>query len=317
MPKSLNKMRIIFSILFVLFLTGVYGQDAAEKYGQAKAYEKDYRFKKAVKLYTEAINIDPDNQYYHLDRGLLLMKLDRPEAAREDFYDVVQLDLENVKAWQALGDYYLYKDNPDSTIYCINKSISFDHASSQTIQNLIIRADAFMLQEKYEDAYQDFMNIIEVDSANTRVLRNLAYTLHELDKPKESIHYLRKIAENNPGDVESLINVGYAMTQIGLYRESIEYFNTVLGYDKDQPYALSNRSYALFKIGETEQAFRDVNSSIKNDPQNSYGYWVRGLINIKKGNDSKACKDFALAEKFDFKEEMKDKITKYKSQVCK
>lgn len=311
-------MRIILSILFLSFISAFNAQeDASAKYGQAKAYENDFRYKKAIKFYSEAINLEPDNKYYHLDRGLLLMKLDRPDAAKADFIDVVEIDLENVRAWQALGDYFLYKEVPDSTIYCINKSISFDHSSAYTVSNLIIRADAYMLQEKYEQAYSDYMNIVEVDSANTRVLRNLAYTCHELDKPKESIYYLRKIAENNPGDTEALINVGYAMTQIGLFRESLVYFNTVLDYDKDQPYALSNRSFALFKIGELEQAMKDATNSIKNDPQNSYGYWVRGSIYAKKGNATKACKDFNQAEKYDFREEMKEQISHSKSEVCR
>ena len=309
-------MKLLAIYFLTVFNFSVSGQDGELKHDQAQAYERDYRFKKAMKLYSEAISLEPSNAQYYLDRGLLFLKLQRAEEAKQDLQKVVSLDLQNVKGWQAMGEYYLFKEFPDSAIFCINRSISFDWENKLNKKNLMIRADAYMLKEKYPDAYEDYLELVKTDSANHRVLRNLAYTLHHMDRDKECIHYLKKIAMNNPGDTESLINVGYAMTQIGMFQESMEFFNTVLDYDDSQPYALSNRAYAFYKQGFDDAALKDLKQSLANDPKNSYAYWVKGLISVRKGDTKKACKEFKKAEKFDFSEDNKVRIEESINTNC-
>ncbi|MEM7161556.1 MAG: tetratricopeptide repeat protein [Bacteroidota bacterium] len=301
-------MKLITIYLFTLFNFNASGQEAEKLNSQGKVYEQDYRFKKAIKLYSEAIDMEPNNANFYLDRGLLFLKLERPVEAKADLAQVVSLDLQNVNGWQAMAEYFLYKEVPDSAIFCVNRSISFDWDNKNQVKNLMIRADAQMLRGKFPLAYDDYIEVVKTDSANTRVLRNLAYTLYHMDRDKECIHYLKKIAKNNPGDTESLINVGYSMTQIGMFQESMEYFNTVLEYDKGQPYALSNRAYAYHKQGFDDAAMKDIKQSIGNDPKNSYAYWVRGLISVSKGETKKGCKDFKKAEKFDYREDNRKTI---------
>ena len=84
---------------------------------QGKVYEQDYRFKKAIKLYSEAIEMEPNNADFYLDRGLLFLKLERPVEAKSDLSKVVSLELQNVKGWQAMAEYFLYKEVPDSAIF--------------------------------------------------------------------------------------------------------------------------------------------------------------------------------------------------------
>lgn len=312
-PRSMKFLTLCIITIISLQLSG---QDGVHKHKMAKAYEKDYRYKKAIKLYTEAIEADPLNSVYYLDRALLRLKIDRMDPAKEDLIKTVSLDLQNVKAWQALGDYYLYKGIPDSAIMCINRSLSFDWENRYHYKNLMIRGDAYMLRGSYADAYENYMELVKNDSVNTHILKNIAFSLSHMNRDKECIYYLQKIAKANSGDTEALVNVGYSMTQIGMYTEAMEYFNTVLEYDKDQPYALSNRGFALLKLGSLEEALRDLDRSIKNDPKNVYGYWVRGLVHLERGNSKKACQDFDKAEKFDFYEELKGKIEESKTLSC-
>ena len=309
-------MKLLAIYCLSLLNLNISGQSGEQKYDQAKAYENDYRYKKAIKLYSEAISLEPSNSNYYLDRGLLYLKLERIEEAKFDLQTVVSLNAQSVKGWHGMGEYYLYKQMPDSAIYCINRSISYDWDNELTNSNLMARGDAYMLKEKFPDAYEDYMVIVKKDSANTRVLRNLAFTLHNMERDKECIHYLKKITMNNPGDIESLINVGYTMTQIGMFQESLEFFNTVLEYDDDQPYALSNRAFAYYKQGYDSEALKDIKNSLANDSKNSYAYWVRGLIEIKKGNTAKGCKDLKRAEKFDFDELNRDNIQDAVDEHC-
>ena len=311
-------MKLIALYIFAIFSLNISGQDGTEKYKMAKAYEKDHRYKKAKNLYSEAIALEPSNAVYFLDRALLLLKMDKMDEAKVDLISTVGIDLQNVRAWQALGDYYLYKEIPDSAIMCINRSLSFDWENRYNYKNLMIRGDAYMLRKSYAAAYDDYMELVKKDSVNTQILKNLAFALSHMDRNKECIYYLQKVAKQNSGDTEALVNVGYSMTQIGMYSEAMEYFNTVLEYDKDQPYALSNRGYAFFKLGSLDEALSDLDRSISNDPRNAYTYWVRALVQRARGNSKKACQDFDKAEKFDFNEDLKDKIQESKNEYsCK
>lgn len=89
----MNRLTVLLTITALCLLTGFRNPPGAARFMElgAKA-QSDGNPAKALELYTEGINLEPDKPSYYLTRAFLLLKLDRKNDALFDFTRYIELD---------------------------------------------------------------------------------------------------------------------------------------------------------------------------------------------------------------------------------
>lgn len=121
--------------------------------GLADAYLAVHKYPKAVKLYTYALSLDPENIYLHLKKASVLNSLKMHDLAIESIDQALALDATCEACYPNRGYYKL-------------------------------------LSEDYEGAIKDFDETLNVEPNDAYTLNNKGFALHKLGKTKEGLQLI-------------------------------------------------------------------------------------------------------------------------------
>ena len=124
-------------------------------------YEKLAKHEEAIGSYDKAIEIDPDNVYAWNNKGTALGELGRHDEALKCFDKILEIDPENAHAWN-------------------NKGVALGRLS------------------RYDEALECFSKAIEIDPNNARIWSNKGATLGELGRYDEALRCYDKAIEIDP-----------------------------------------------------------------------------------------------------------------------
>lgn len=156
------------------------------------------------------------------------------------------------------GMIYEFQDEIDSAIWFYEEVLFTDSLHIPSLNSLGMLYGDF---EYYEEAYQLFYKLIEIDSS--------------LILPYSNIIYYKGLEGN--------------------YSEALKIAKEVLPLSTDSieiALILNNLSFAQYNLNQLEDAYRSVTSSLKYLEENSYAYRNLGLIYLKQEKIEKACDNF-------------------------
>ncbi len=240
------------------------------------------KYKEAFEVYTRAIETNPKFSYAYNQRALLLMKFRETEAAIVDF----------------------------------NTALGFEKADTVRLSLLLNRGVAHKDIRKFEEAYDDFIAALKLDSSNVGILNNLAAVCDEVGKGDQTLVYLSKILSLDSTFIGAWVNIGFKYQEMGKHDTAIRYFNKALQIDPDEPLTYNNRAYSKLRSGDIPGALSDVNRSIKLYPGNSFAFRNRALIYLAMKRKTDACSDIEQALKLGFTKMYGDEVEKMKREHC-
>lgn len=248
----------------------------------AYAYTDLKKYQEAYDAYTLGINRTGYGNFLINGRGNLLSSLQQNEAAIRDL------------------------------------SLAVEYAPHDTIKKiaLVNRAAALMMIREFEQAYDDLLAAVKIDSTDAAVYINLGALSDEIGKGDMTLHYYEKVLELDSTFIEIYVNIGFKYQSMGQHDKAVECFNKVLASKPDDAFAYNNRGYSKMMTGDLKGAMDDVNKSIKLYPANSYAYRNRALIYLKMDKKDKACEDIQEALIKGFTSMYGDEVLSLQKQHC-
>jgi tetratricopeptide (TPR) repeat protein len=146
---------------------------------------------KALKLFTKAKDLDPNNPKAYLALGRLWFMAGKKDQARVNFIKAIDLDPKSDEAYFQLG--------------------------------LILRSDGNL-----EEAESMFLKALDFHPNNPNVYNNLGVTLLEQQEFLHAIKYLEKALEIYPEHINARFNLAMSLWGSGKTREAIEQYNLIL-----------------------------------------------------------------------------------------
>ena len=224
------------------------------------ANRKDYDG--AIDNYTKAINLDPKNVGFYINRGYVYYKKgDYPQAIK-DCTKAIELDPKNAAAYINRGYVYYKKGEYIQAIADCTKAIEIDPKLATAYNN---RGAAYKNKGEYNEAIADFTRAIELD----------------------------------PKYAKAYSNRGYAYSNKGEYDEAIADCTKAIELDPKYAAAYNNRGAAYNHKGEYDKAITDCTRAIELDPKYAKAYNNRGNAYNNKGEYDKAAADFEKARELD------------------
>jgi len=204
---------------------------------RGKKFRDDGEYEKAIKKFSEAINIDPSNAFAYGGRGYTYALNGQDDLAIEDYTKSIKL-LENDIAWlyERRGLCYECKDQYDLAIESYNEAVRI--APNEPL-NYFSRGCAYEQKGQYELAIENYTELI-INNRDTF--------------PKAFPCQLRAYAYSNNGQYELAIND---------YSEAIK-----LEPNNADIYAWRGSVY--IKLGDKEAAKKDFDKAFSLDPENEF-----------------------------------------------
>ncbi|XP_022237987.1 transmembrane and TPR repeat-containing protein CG4050-like isoform X1 [Limulus polyphemus] len=200
------------------------------------------RLEEADALYRQAISMRADYIQAYINRGDILIKLNRTQEAQEVYERALQFDSSNPDIYYNLGVVYLEQRKATQAMVYFNKALAIDPNHEQALMN-----SAVLIQESGNTrlrhiAYERLQHLLEKGKTNERVyfnlgmlamdekhtakaeiwfkkaiqiredfrsaLFNLALLLSDSQRPLEAVPFLKQLLKHHPDHVKGLILLG-------------------------------------------------------------------------------------------------------------
>lgn len=161
---------------------------------EAKEYYNREAYDVAIKLYTQALEIDPNNDLTYNDRGVAYRRLDQLEQAIVDYNKAIQL-------------------NPNASAYYCN------------------RASAYYNSKQYEPALADLNKTIQLDPNDYDAYYYRGLTYYNLKQYEPALADFNKLIKFLPDDVDLLYNRALTYEQLKEYKKALKDYKKILKLD--------------------------------------------------------------------------------------
>lgn len=263
------------------------------------------RLEEADGLYRQAISMRVDYIQAYINRGDILIKLNRTKEAQEVYERALSLDATNPDILYNLGVVFLEQGRPGDALMYFNKALELDPDHEQALMNSAIliqesgnsklRQLAFerlelllnkgranervyfnlgmlsMDDKKVEEAEQWFHLAIQVKNDFRSALFNLALLLTDSNRPLEAVPHLQKLLQYHPDHIKGLILLGdIYINHMKDLDKAQQCYERILSLQPDHVQALHNLCVVQVERGALYQAEACLLRALKLAPGESY-----------------------------------------------
>lgn len=182
-----------------------------------------------------AVQLQPQNQQFHVALGFALSRLDRPADAERCFREALRLTPNHAATWSHLGDVLAVQDRLGEAIDAYRETLGRQPNHAETHNNL---GNALQRLGRIDEAVDHYRQAVLVNPTYTLALNNLGAAFYRLGHLDEAISSYRRALMTDPDLGPGHENLGRALLRAGRYEEGWrehELGRRMEGYRFDQP----------------------------------------------------------------------------------
>ncbi len=276
----------------------------------------------ALKDYTQAISIKPDDDRLYNARAQVYYELENYDLADKDYQKMIDLKEGDVMGYMGLGRnanaQNRYEDAIKQFDY-VNK-LEPDYSSAYSF-----RAESYIGLKKYNEAIDDVITALGIDYDDKafytlRVLADSAFNqtvsklkVQHVKEPKEmawaydlgivyetakkyspAITYYKECLAHEP-DAEIAFRIAYCLNKMGDYDRSLNYCNQAIAMDSTDTEYLYFKANVLDDSGKSAEAIKVMDDYIAQHPDEYAAYYSRGCFKYYSGNTEGALEDYTMS----------------------
>ena len=142
----------------------VLGGDSLERTCYEKALYGNTGTKRAIDICNDAVEnftTHKNRPANHINRGVLLMRSGKLEAARRDYEKAIELNPDLRDAYVNYGALLIQMQDYDAALTALNKAVEGEH-TKHLHEALYNRAIAYDRQDRFREAYLDLKRALEL-----------------------------------------------------------------------------------------------------------------------------------------------------------
>ncbi len=300
---------------------------------RARIHSKLKQYLEALRDYTAAEQIDPNDVQIVRDKVELFLKTNQPDKVMESLAPriksdgetpeflvlqaramllkksfseaerllkkAVYLDQSYASAFLFLGELRVRERDYDGALEHLNRALALD---PKLIEAYKQRAKVFLELGEPARAGNEVIQAIRLDPADGELFllkgkSNLAVSLYE-----QAVEDFGSAMKSLPGDFRPFFYRALAYLRLGEYSAALEDLEKALREKPNSPRALTMRGIAFYHLGQKTRALEDFNQSVSLDPYDPVLLNNRGYYMYKTGRLAEAIEDFekALRAKDDY-----------------
>lgn len=276
----------------------------------------------ALKDYSQAINIVPDDDRFYNQRAQVYYEQGKYDLADKDYLKMISLKEGDVMGYMGIGRnanaQKRYEDAIKQFDYVVKLEPNYSSAYS-------FRAESYIGLKKYNEAIDDVISALGIDRDRKAFyeLQELADSAFEqtvaklkvqkIKEPNEqswdydlgivyeraakynkAIAYYKESLEKE-SNIITASRISSCYDDLGDYDKALEYCNQAIALDSVKANYLYEKANILDNAGRTQEATKTMSDYIANTPDEPAGYYQRGWFKDHSGDIEGALEDYTMA----------------------
>jgi tetratricopeptide (TPR) repeat protein len=213
----------------------------------------------ALRFFSEAIRLDPDNLQNYLDRGSVHAELGQHDQAIEDYRESLRRDPHHYWA-------------------------------------LIWKGTSHLARQEYDQAEQDFDRAMQLRPNEAPPYWGRGRVFSARGEHDQAVaEYNRSLELDSRPAATTYLDRGIALARLGRLEEALNDLNEAIGQDPQREEAFVARGQVFLDLGDLGSAFNDFSDAIRFDPRMADGYFGRAQVHLDEEDYAKAIADFSQA----------------------
>jgi tetratricopeptide (TPR) repeat protein len=271
--------------------------------------EKEKRFKEAIKLFDNVIELDKKNSNEknsnaYNNKGSSLIELGWYEEAKRCIDKAIELDANNANAWNNRGRILANSSNYQEAINYYNKAIEItkgNHRESWNNKGIAIANLAKLTDEQkyFSEAERCYDKAKKIDNAFVNALNNKAMlyvNTHNFVKAEEIIDESLKISEENKEEnVDTMDKKGIILLHLEQYDEALSWFKKATKKNPENKISRYHMGNVYMKLKKYDEAIECFDDSLKDNLNFAEAHNGKASALFNKGNQKEAAKEVKRA----------------------
>lgn len=276
----------------------------------------------ALKDYSQAINIVPDDDRFYNQRAQVYYEQGKYDLADKDYLKMISLKEGDVMGYMGIGRNANAQKRYGDAIKQFDYVVKLDQNYSSAYS---FRAESYIGLKKYNEAIDDVINALGIDRDRKAFyeLQELADSAFEqtvaklkaqkIKEPNEqswdydlgvvyeraakynkAIAYYKESLEKE-SNIITASRISSCYDDLGDYDKALEYCNQAIALDSVKANYLYEKANILDNAGRTQEAIKTMSDYIANTPDEPAGYYQRGWFKDHSGDIEGALEDYTMA----------------------
>ncbi|NLN36192.1 MAG: tetratricopeptide repeat protein, partial [Candidatus Cloacimonetes bacterium] len=244
---------------------------------------KSNQHDEAIEHLTKAIELNPDSKDAYFMRGVSLDWKGETEAALEDLEKAITLGDKpgNLKTKTAQEKIQEIRESETKKQALLSKLVSSSERLGSATEYLA-RGETYLKEAKWEQAYADFNQAIELEPENAEAYRYRGATYHKLGDAKSALKDYNQAIKLDPNKSDLFLNRGILQADSGDSQNALVDLNEAIRLNPSNAMAYHMRarvySEAWFDGDSIDHALEDFEQAIKLDPNDPEVYVSRAQL---------------------------------------
>lgn len=276
----------------------------------------------ALKDYSQAINIVPDDDRLYNQRAQVYYEQGKYDLADKDYLKMISLKEGDVMGYMGIGrnanaqkryegaikqfDYVVKLEPNYSSAYSFRAESyiglkKYNEAIDDVISALGIDRDRkafYELQELADSAFEQTVAKLKVQKIKEPNEQSWDYDLgivyERAAKYNKAIAYYKESLEKE-SNIITASRISSCYDDLGDYDKALEYCNQAIALDSVKTNYLYEKANILDNAGRTQEAIKTMSDYIANTPDEPAGYYQRGWFKDHSGDIEGALEDYTMA----------------------
>jgi predicted O-linked N-acetylglucosamine transferase (SPINDLY family) len=240
-----------------------------EKLALALKHQQDGDLEQAIKIFSEILQVEPNNIYALHYLGLLYYRLKRYDLSLSLIKKAIEYEPNYVDAYNNLGVILSDIGQYDEAIEYYQQAIKVNSNSFFAYYNL---GNILRVKGHFDKATTFYRKAIELNPNFAEAYCNLGYSLQQKGDFDEAITLYRKAIELNPNFAEAYCNLATALQNMGLFDEAINHYRHAIHLNPNSPVVVNNLGNSLAEQGKLNEAASCYRQSLHLNPSFSPAY---------------------------------------------
>jgi protein O-GlcNAc transferase len=238
-------------------------QKAIHLIEEGNAFEDEGKNDEAIRRYEEAILLAPGLARAHLNRGNILLAIERTEEALGAFGTALSLDPDYAAAHYNVGNAYARMGQHEAALNAYREAIQLkpDFADAEVALGCA-QEDLGLL----EDAAASYGRALEIQPDYADVHGNLGKVLTNLGRLDDATASFRRAQEIRPDSAETHFNLGMALRANGQRESALASLNRALEINPEHAAAHGEVGAILLELGQFAASIESSRKALAINP---------------------------------------------------
>lgn len=266
-----------------------------QKLREGNKFRDEGNHKQAEKLFTEAIELNPENALAWHNRGWAYIEQKKYQQAMADFDKTAELDPNS--EWSYLGRAWIYNEQKkfEAAIKEYDTAINLNPKYAIAWNN---RGAAKSWLNKMNEAIADYDKAIELNPNYAKAFENRSKAFSALgkyDKASADRYRAEHIRWSNE-NADKVIEEALALEKRGKFQEALKLLDDATKLYPDNQFVFVNRGNIYSNhFGDYDKAIADYNKTIELNPKFSWPYMNRAIAYGRLKRWEEAIVDYGRA----------------------